>query len=354
MAEDKSRSGVLIVGTGRFAQSLIAEISARPQCGYRIVGVVSTTEHRTGLMHGYPILGTVGNLGDIIRAEQPERIIVARTQSQADLSEHQLLEARVCKNIIVEDAEMVYEKLTGKLPIESLTPGGMIFSDEFQPSRGSLLATRALSLFIAIVGLLLFAPLLLLIAVLIKLDSRGPVFFVQKRVGLGGKPFNLYKFRTMRPTQEKVSEWAGDNDHRITRVGRWLRKFRLDELPQFFNILTNDMNIVGPRPHPASNFKLFVLVSRNMPECGVQIPYYSLRLRVRPGITGWAQVRYQYANNLNEEIEKLKFDLYYVKHHSVWLDLRILAETVRTVVRGHEVNVTPYANAQSAPQQSNV
>jgi len=141
----------------------------------------------------------------------------------------------------------------------------------------------------------------------------------------------LLTFRTMVPSDHQRSEWEEDNLLRITRVGRWLRKARLDELPQFFNILSGDMNIVGPRPHPASNFELFVLAARNTAESGVQIPYYSMRHSVRPGITGWAQVRYRYANNLFEEMEKLRFDLYYLKHYSLWLDLRILVETVAMI-----------------------
>jgi len=162
------------------------------------------------------------------------------------------------------------------------------------------------------------------------------VLFVQDRVGLRGRRFRLLKFRTMRVTDAAPSEWAGDNRDRITRVGHWLRTFRFDELPQFVNVLRGDMDLVGPRPHPASNFSAFVTVLRNQPECGEQIDYYALRSMVRPGITGWAQVRYRYANNLEEEIEKMRYDLYYVKHRSLWLDLRILADTVKTVLAGRE------------------
>ena len=137
-------------------------------------------------------------------------------------------------------------------------------------------------------------------------------------------------------TEAAHSEWECDNADRITRVGLRLRRFRLDELPQFVNVLRGDMDLVGPRPHPVSNFSLFVTVLRNSPECGEQIPYYSIRSMARPGITGWAQVRYRYANNLEEEIEKMRYDLYYVKHRSLWLDLRILADTVKTVLGGRQ------------------
>jgi lipopolysaccharide/colanic/teichoic acid biosynthesis glycosyltransferase len=145
-----------------------------------------------------------------------------------------------------------------------------------------------------------------------------------------------------------TSEWAKDNGERITRVGRWLRKFRLDELPQFVNILRGDMNLVGPRPHPASNFELLVLVSRNAPACGEAIPYYTVRSMVRPGITGWAQVRYRYANDLEEEIEKLRYDLYYIKHLSVWLDLRILFDTVKIVLLGRGTGAVDHDRINSS------
>ncbi|MEY4641901.1 MAG: hypothetical protein RLZZ227_1895, partial [Pseudomonadota bacterium] len=265
---------------------------------------------------------------------QPEVIIVALPHGLATQWDHQLLEARVCKNIRIEQAEVVFERITGKLPIEALAPRGLLYSDGFQPTALTLLSTRLLSLCVALAGSILFAPLLMLIALLVKLDSPGPVLFVQDRVGFGGKPFKLMKFRTMRPCEKRASEWEGDNIHRITSVGRWLRKYRLDELPQFLNILKGDMNLVGPRPHPSCSFEFFVLVSRNTPECGSQIPFYSLRYSVLPGITGWAQVRFQYANSVNEEIEKLRFDLYYIKHYSLWLDIRVIFETFWIVVTG--------------------
>jgi lipopolysaccharide/colanic/teichoic acid biosynthesis glycosyltransferase len=186
-----------------------------------------------------------------------------------------------------------------------------------------------------VIGLALSAPILGVVALLVRLDSPGPAFFVQERVGQRGRVFRLIKFRTMRPAGGPRSEWARDNSDRITRVGHWLRKFRLDELPQLINVLRGDMNLVGPRPHPVSNFSLFVTVLRNCPELCEHIPYYSLRLAVRPGVTGWAQVRYRYANDLEEEVEKTCYDLYYIKHVSLWLDLRILLDTVKTVLAGH-------------------
>jgi lipopolysaccharide/colanic/teichoic acid biosynthesis glycosyltransferase len=150
------------------------------------------------------------------------------------------------------------------------------------------------------------------------------VFFVHQRVGLGGRPFRLLKFRSMRPMSSRTSEWVRDNGDRITRVGKWLRKTRLDELPQFWNIIRGDMNLVGPRPHPVTNYEMFA----------EHIPYYSLRALVRPGITGWAQIRYGYANDLEEETEKMRYDLFYIKHLSLLLDLRILFDTVKIVLFG--------------------
>lgn len=344
----------LVIGTGSFVRELLHEIAVHPHCGYTVVGIVAPPGSTTYIDYGPPLLGSLDTLGAIIRLHEPAVIIVALPHQRTLLADHQLLEARVCHHIRIEQAEAVYECLTGKLPIQALEPQGMLYADNFRPGRLSLLAARLLSLIAAICGLLLCAPLMLVIAQLIKLDSPGPVLFTQQRIGRGGKPFTLMKFRTMRQSDQRKSEWEGDNVHRITRTGYWLRKFRLDELPQFLNILKGDMNLVGPRPHPFSSFELFVLVSRNMPDCGSQIPFYSLRYSVLPGITGWAQVRYLYANNINEEIEKLRFDLWYIKHYSLWLDLRIIAETLRIVVNGHHhqsaVSVLPDATADDPIQ----
>ena len=224
-----------------------------------------------------------------------------------------------------------YEKLTGKIAIEALTPGDVNFGSGFPRRRLAGTLARTISALVAGLALAAALPLMAVIAVAIVLDSPGPVFFVQERLGVHGRVFRLVKFRTMRNDAKAPSEWVKDNGHRITRLGYWLRRFRLDELPQLVNILRGEMNLVGPRPHPAANYALLATVMRNVPETGVQIPLYSLRTLVRPGITGWAQVRYGYANGVVEEIEKLRYDLYYLKHRSVWLDLRILFETFRVV-----------------------
>jgi lipopolysaccharide/colanic/teichoic acid biosynthesis glycosyltransferase len=189
------------------------------------------------------------------------------------------------------------------------------------------MTARLVSVITAAIGLLLCWPLLAAIAVLVKLDSRGPVFFIQERAGRNGRPFGLIKFRTMHPCAEHQSEWVLDNMHRITRAGRYLRRFRLDELPQLLNVLRGEMNLIGPRPHPTSNHEIFM----------ERIAYYGLRSTVRPGVTGWAQVRHGYANNLDEETEKMRYDLYYIKNRSVLLDVRILIETIGIVLFGKGV-----------------
>jgi len=249
-----------------------------------------------------------------------ERLLIVGTSPPARL----VIESRA-RGIRVEDVVETYESLTGKRAIELISPSRVIFSPEFATARVQPWFARALSLMVAVVGLIVLAPLMALIALAIKLDSRGPVFFVQQRAGRYRLPFNLIKFRTMRPVTGPHSEWARDSSDRITRCGRWLRRFRLDELPQLINMVRGDMNLVGPRPLPMTNLELLVLTARN----------YALRCSVRPGITGWAQVRYRYANSLEQEVEKIRYDFYYLKHLSVWLDIRILFETVRTTVAGH-------------------
>src|SRR5881398_237940 len=309
---------VLIVGASALGRHVVEEIERRPYLRYDIVGVVENAE----------------NLGRVIEAARPDRIVVALVERRGRLPFYPLLEARA-RGILVEDAAETYERLTGKLALEALSPSSVIFSRDFRSSRLHLALARALSLLTSVLGLVVLAPVLCLIALLIKLESRGPVFFVQERVGLFGRSFKLIKFRTMHPISRPKSEWEQDNCDRITRMGKWLRRFRVDELPQLVNVLRGDMNLVGPRPHPQTNLELMILAVRNLSELsGDAIPYYSLRCSVRPGITGWAQIRYGYANSLEEEVEKLRYDLYYLKHLSLWFDLRILFETAKIVLLG--------------------
>ncbi len=225
----------------------------------------------------------------------------------------------------VEDATDFYETVTGKIAIEALRPSMLILAKGFRNHGAPEINARVVSMLAAAIGFVLCLPLLLIIAIAIKLDSRGSILFVQERAGRNGKPFGLLKFRTMHPADGTPhSEWVTDNLHRITRLGRWLRRFRLDELPQLVNVLRGDMNMIGPRPHPVGNHAIFM----------EQIAYYGLRSTVRPGVTGWAQVRYGYANNLEEETEKMRYDLFYIKNRSLWLDYRILFETVGIMVFG--------------------
>ncbi|MBI4526150.1 MAG: sugar transferase [Deltaproteobacteria bacterium] len=330
---------VLVLGTSPLAHSIIEELRAQPHFGYALVGVVDDelASLEASSYKSSPAL--LGALDKIIDEVRPDGIIVALRELK-QLPARKLLELRL-RDIFIEDGVDIYERFTGKLAIEWYTPSRIVFSKDFRKSFLDLAVGRCVSLIAAIAGLLIFAPILGLIALAIKLDSKGPVFFVQDRVGLKCRPFKLVKFRTMHCVNGKTSEWARDNGHRITRVGTWLRSFRLDELPQFINILRGDMNLVGPRPHPVTNFELFVLVLRNAPESGDEIPYYSLRCAVRPGITGWAQNRFGYANGLEEEIEKMKYDLYYIKHNSLWFDLHILLDTIKTVLSGRESKGAP-------------
>jgi exopolysaccharide biosynthesis polyprenyl glycosylphosphotransferase len=341
----KNSGRTLILGTGLLARELVREMRLRPQRDYLIVGILSESAHVQDAFADITVTGTLIDMQRVIAETKPSRIIVALDIKRGNMPVNQLMEVRIRKGIIIEDGQQLYERLTGKIAIESINPSSVIFSSDYRPTQVELGSARLMSVVLALFGLVCVIPLLVVVATAIKIDSRGPVLFFQDRLGLGDRRFKLYKFRTMFCETTRTSEWVRDNGHRITRVGRWLRKFRIDELPQFFNVLAGDMNIVGPRPHPASNFELLVLVARNTPVSGRPVPYYTLRSVVRPGITGWAQVRYKYANDINEEIEKLRFDLYYIKHYSLWLDIKILFETVKVVLLGRESAETATAEA---------
>lgn len=313
---------ILIIGTTELAGKLVREVLAEPDLRDVVVGVVDDGSGEFKPSLPALQLGASDHLGRIIDGFEPDLIVcAARAEDEAGLM-RELLKPRA-RPIPVEDGVAAYERLTGKIAIEYATPRAILFSREAEPSWPALVLGRALSFVVASVGLLLLIPLLVPVGLLIKLDSEGPIFFFHERVGLGGRSFRLMKFRTMR-TGGATSEWAADNTHRTTRVGKWLRRFRIDELPQFLNILKGDMNLVGPRPHPVSNVDLFT----------EHIPYYGVRCSVRPGVTGWAQIRYGYANNLEEETEKMRYDLHYIRNLSIALDLRILFETIKVVISG--------------------
>jgi exopolysaccharide biosynthesis polyprenyl glycosylphosphotransferase len=309
------RTRVLVVGNHPMAQKLIEEIEIFPRRGYIVVGLVEETASAYPQFSPYLFLGTINELPMIVSAVKPDRIVLALSDRRGRMPASELLEFQ-SNGIVVEDVLDAYEQLSGKLAIEAVTPGYLISSHGLCKSGSLKDAQRMFSFMAAALLLVLLAPLLGLIALAIKLDSGGAVLFRQLRLGKRGVPFNLIKFRTMRPDDNPTTQWVQDNATRITRLGRWLRQLRLDELPQLVNVIRGDMNLVGPRPHPVSNI------------------YYVLRCSVLPGITGWAQVRYCYANNLAQETEKMKYDLYYIKHMSLWMDVQIIVKTFSKFLSG--------------------
>jgi exopolysaccharide biosynthesis polyprenyl glycosylphosphotransferase len=316
----------LILGTGELAQAITREIEVASHLRYTIVGFVDdekmpSADHPSRL--AYSILGPLEDVSDIIETFHPNGLIVALTERRRRLPVQALLDS-FAKGIMVEDGVEVYERLTGKLAIENLLPSVLLFSKDFKKVKGRKALRRLTSVVIAVIGLILTAPLMGIIALAIKLDSAGPVFFVQERSGLGGRTFRLVKFRSMHPAACDAIEpvWSRDVTSRLTRVGKWLRRFYFDELPQLINLLRGDMDLVGPRPEMASNVQ-------TMAE---HIPYYTIRNTVRPGITGWAQIKQGYAVSQEEVTEKMRYDLYYIKHMSLWLDLRILLDTLKIIL----------------------
>jgi sugar transferase (PEP-CTERM system associated) len=303
----------------------------------KIGGLITSTNHNH-LLGGYincsgeaahvplhSIVGNGGGLVDTVRKEKAKKIVISLSERRGVLPIKDLLACKL-SGVEVVDAPSFYEELTGKLLIEDIKPSWFVLSDGFRKTVFRSISKKIFDSLFAIICLTITIPFFPIIALLIKLDSRGPVFFRQVRTGEGGKDFLIYKFRTMRQDAESETGavWAQKNDTRITRMGRFLRKSRLDELPQLFNVLKGDMSFIGPRPErPEMITALEVL-----------IPYYSERHSVKPGITGWAQVKYSYGASVEDSIEKLKYDLFYVKHMSLFLDLLILLETVKVVLFG--------------------
>jgi lipopolysaccharide/colanic/teichoic acid biosynthesis glycosyltransferase len=312
---------ILVLGQSNLANAVTAEMRKRRR--YRILDLMEPGEPGRVFKDGVPFVGSLDR--GLRTIPRTHRIVVALSERRGRLPIEALLDAKR-QGVAIEDAVHLYERLTGKLALDQLQPSHLIFAPELGRKSLHTFLLRFLSVLLAAVGLIVCAPLFAVIALLIKWDSPGPIFFSHERIGKDGQKFSLVKFRTMDSMQPSRSEWVRDNGDRITAVGRWLRKYRLDELPQLFNVLMGYMNLIVPRPHPASNYHLFM---RN-------IPFYAFRATVRPGITGWAQVRYGYANDLQEEIEKMRYDMYYIKYHSFRLDFEIMMRTIAVIVLGSE------------------
>jgi sugar transferase (PEP-CTERM system associated) len=269
----------------------------------------------------------LSELKTMVAGGQIARVVVADldTRSRERLAA-ELLDSRL-RGLQVDDAVEFYEKLSGKIWVEALNPQWFVYTNGFDCSQAGASFKRCFDVTFALLMILLTTPLLILIAVAIKLESAGPVIFRQVRVGLHGRTFVIYKFRTMRHDAELESgpAWASECDPRVTTLGRLLRAFRLDEFPQAFNVLKGDMSMVGPRPERPC----FVNVLEQ------KIPFYNLRHYLKPGITGWAQVMYKYGASVGDSYEKLQYDLYYAKHKSLCCDVEILLKTVGIVLLGH-------------------
>ena len=316
---------VLILGEGLLAGPLSKEIGERPELGLRVVGRMPEPADCNGKTWGIDPAGDAEDLMRYIGTNRVNRVIVATSDRKDDLPVKQLLAVK-SHGVLIQDATEVYEAITGKVPLESLRLGWLLFSPSFSDFRLVLIYKRFASIAVSTVGLLLGLPIVPLIALAIKLSSRGPVLYRQKRVGRDGVVFDCYKFRTMCADAEAETgaTWAADNDPRITVVGRFLRASRLDEIPQLWNVLKGEMCLVGPRPERPE----FVdWLNR-------EIPYYHMRHIIRPGITGWAQVKYKYGSSIEDAKEKLCYDLFYVKNMSAGFDLLTLFYTVKTILLG--------------------
>jgi len=322
---------LLVLGAGERALALVRELRQRPQLGLDLVGVIADDRSAVGegaYLMGVPqvpILGGLDDVGQVIAAQRPRRIVLAMQERRRQLPTQPLIAARAA-GVLIEDSPTLFERITGRVALDSIRPSWLILSEGFHQSAGLRLYQRATSVVGALLGLTLLSPVLALVAVAIKLDSPGPIIYRQPRVGLNGSVFDIYKFRSMRVDAESATGpvWAQARDPRITRIGGWLRKLRLDEVPQLFNVLQGSMSIVGPRPERPG----FVDEFRQ------SIPYYDMRHTVRPGITGWAQVSRDYGASLDDAREKLEYDLFYIKNLSIWLDLFILFQTTKIIALG--------------------
>ena len=317
------RIRVLVLGTGAIGKVIagLVETGARP---FSIVGFLDDNPNAPETVpEPYALLGKIQDLPALVEETRPDLIVVAQMNRRGNFPAKALIDCRM-RGIQVEDWPTFYEKETGKILVTDLRPSWLIFSDGFVKTPRTEIVKRLVDVALSLTGLVLALPVMAVVATAIKMESRGPALFRQPRLGQNGRVFILNKFRSMREDAEKDTGpvWALQQDPRVTRVGAFLRKTRLDELPQLFNVLVGDMSFIGPRPERPE----FVY------ELQKQIPFYMERLSVKPGITGWAQVRYRYGASVEDALEKLQYDLYYIKNLSLFLDLLILINTIQVVL----------------------
>jgi len=313
------RERVYVLGAGERAQMVVEMLRTRKDAGMEVLGWDNLQLDKMDRKEAFSAALAK------FRGSRPgvDRVIIALEDRRGALPLRELLNLRF-DGVVIEEAGTLLERLTGKLYLDGLRPSSFIYSEGFNVKPSQQIARRIVSTLTAAAGLLLFLPFFPFVVLMVRLSSPGPIFFRQTRVGMGGRNFTVYKFRTMRTDAEADgAKWASKNDPRVTRFGMFMRKTRLDEVPQLWNVLRGDMGFVGPRPERPE----FV------PWLSEQIPYFDLRHMIRPGLTGWAQVRYGYGATLAETREKLEFDLYYIKHMSLGLDLLIMFETIKTIVR---------------------
>lgn len=320
------RPRVLIIGTGEDAATVARSLSYPVQRGVQIVGFVASNGEGESAVDGSKVLPADVGLLELVRRNRVNEVIVAVKERRGGvLPIRALLDCKL-SGVKVLDLSSFYEHTQGQVRLDSLKASWLIYGDGFRQGLARTTVKRVFDLVVALGLLTLALPVMLVTAILILLEDRGPVFYRQERIGEGGRPFKVTKFRSMRTDAEKDGKprWATSNDDRVTRVGRIIRKIRVDELPQLFNVITGEMSLVGPRPERG----FFV------DKLSQEIPFYAVRHCVKPGVTGWAQVRYQYGASVEDAVQKLQYDLYYVKNHTLMLDVLVLFETVRVVLMG--------------------
>jgi sugar transferase (PEP-CTERM system associated) len=315
---------VLFLGLSPLVQEIARYFATHPEAGYTNLGYLDDGSEPGTLAHGAKVLGPVDSLAEFAADTRPDRIIVGMTERRARMPLQTLVDLRF-SGVMIEDASLAYENAKGRVSTKDLRPAQLIFSSELGPTRRGVLFQSIYSPVLALLGLLVTLPVLLIAFLAVRLTSRGPVLYRQVRVGKNGVPFTLYKLRSMcADAEEKTGAvWARRDDPRVTPVGRWLRSLRIDEIPQFWNVIRVEMSLVGPRPERPEFVKSLT----------EKIPFYRQRLCVRPGVTGWAQVNHRYGDTVEDAVVKLEYDLYYIKHISLPLDAFIIFQTLKTMLR---------------------